>query len=321
MNANLSIIIVSCNTQLLLEKALNSIKKSGDPFKKLLIVFDNGSKDGTQEMIKKKFPWVVYLRSETNLGFSKAVNRAAQQAQGDYLLLLNSDARLQEDSIQKAVEWMEQNPRCAVCGAQLLNEDGTLQNSIANFPTLLTELANKSILRRLFPKKFPGKEYQSGRPQAVESVIGAFFLIRKTIWDELGGFDERYFFFFEETDFCLRATQRGYLVYYLPQVKVWHGQGKTAKTRLSEARIEYWKSRYRYFKTHHPLYKYLILKIGLLIRLFLSLFLESLLYLVTFGKSPTARLKTTYKIALWHLKGMPDQMGLSSHQEIKCKKD
>ncbi|TFE70595.1 glycosyltransferase family 2 protein [Methylacidiphilum caldifontis] len=310
MNANVSIIIVSFNTQLLLEQALTSIENSRDPYGKRVIVFDNGSKDGTEKMIKKKFPWVLYLRSPTNLGFSKAVNQAAQYSQGDYLLLLNSDARLEKDSIQKAVEWMEDHPSCAVCGAQLLNEDGTFQNSIANFPNLLTELGNKSMLRRLFPKKFPGKEYKTERPLAVESVIGAFLLIRKKIWDELKGLDERYFFFFEETDFCLRATKKGYFIYFLPQVKVWHGQGKTAKKQQAEARIEYWKSRYKYFKIHHP-FKYWILRIGLLLRLFISLFFESLLYLVTFGKYSNTRLKTNSKIALWHLKGMPDNMGLS----------
>ena len=311
MNANLSIIIVSCNTQLLLQEALLSIEKSQDSFPKLVIVFDNGSKDGTEEMIKKFFPWVLYLRSETNLGFAKAVNSAAVYAQGDYLLLLNSDARLEADSIQQAISWMETHKECAVCGAQLLNEDGTLQNSIANFPTLLTELGNKSLLRKLFPKKFPGKENKPKNPQAVESVIGAFFLVRKKIWDELGGLDERFFFFFEETDFCFRVIQKGYQVYYLPQVKVWHGQGKTAKTVLVEARIEYWKSRYRYFKIHRPYPEFLLLKVGLLLRLSFSLIFESLLYLLTLGRRNSERLRIGYQIALWHLKGMPESMGLS----------
>ena len=121
---------------------------------------------------------------------------------------------------------MRAHPDCGIAGAQLLNPDGSRQNSIANFPSLATEPLNKSLLRRIFPRRFPGKEQRFTSPVPVETVIGAFMLIRAELWRELGGFDERYFFFFEETDFCLQARRRGWQVFHLPQVQVWHEQGK-----------------------------------------------------------------------------------------------
>ena len=95
-----------------------------------------------------------------------------------------------------AVQWLRAHPDCAVAGAQLLNAEGSRQNSIANFPTLATELLNKSLLRRLWPKKFPGKEQIFTAPIEVETVVGAFVFARKSIWVEFGGLDERFFFSF-----------------------------------------------------------------------------------------------------------------------------
>ncbi len=184
---------------------------------------------GTAEVLPREFPGIKLIRSEKNLGFARAVNLAAQPATGEFLLLLNSDARPEAGALALAVQWQRANPRCAVAGAQLLNADGSRQNSIANFPTLATELLNKSLLPRLRPKAFPGKEQTFPAPVAVETVVGAFMLIRKSAWDMLGGLDERFFFFFEETDFCLRVRQKNLSVMHLPQVRVWHGQGQTAR--------------------------------------------------------------------------------------------
>src|SRR6202795_2734197 len=204
---------------------------------------------------------------ERNLGFGRGVNFAAREAQGDFLLLLNSDARLDPGALGHAVDWMRANPGCGIAGAQLLNPDGTKQNSIANFPSLATELLNKFLLRRFWPKRFPGKEQEYHQPVEVESVIGAFFLVRREVWEKLGGMDERFFFFLEETDFCLRARQAGLGTVHLPQVCVWHGQGQTPKKELAAARIEYWRSRYAYFAKHQGVAVRAVLRCGLLLRL------------------------------------------------------
>jgi GT2 family glycosyltransferase len=147
---------------------------------------------------------------QRNVGFARGLNLAAREASGDFLLLLNSDARLTRDAVRLSVEWMRADPGCGVAGAQLLNPDGTKQNSIANFPSLATELLNKFLLRSLWPKRFPGKEKEYPEPMEVESVVGAFFLVRREVWEKLGGMDEEFFFFLEETDFCLRARREGF---------------------------------------------------------------------------------------------------------------
>ena len=213
-----------------------------------LLVVDNGSNDDTAAVLPREFPQIQLIRSETNLGFARAVNRAAQSAHGEFLLLLNSDARAEPDALARAVAWMRAHPDCAVAGAQLLNADGSRQNSIANFPTLATELLNKSLLRRLWPERFPGKEQVFTAPVDVETVVGAFMLIRRLDWDAHGGLDERFLFFFEETDFCRQVRRAGRRVVHLPEVRVWHEQGATAKKVSAAARIEYWRSRYAYFK-------------------------------------------------------------------------
>jgi GT2 family glycosyltransferase len=304
-----SVVIVTRNTRAFTRAAIQSVHESRDPFIKDIVVVDNGSTDGTQALLAQEFPAVRLLRSETNLGFARANNLGARAARGEFLLLLNSDARLQTESLGRAVEWMRAQPLCGIAGAQLLNPDGSPQNSIANFPSPATELLNKSLLRRMFPRRFPGKERRLTSPLAVESVIGAFMLIRAGVWRELGGFDERYFFFFEETDFCLRAHRRGWRIFHLPQVLVWHEQGKSAKQLPVPARVEYWRSRYAYFAKNHSGFTRALLGVGLRARLLANWLAGGLLTLLTLGRS-TRRLQAwtvNHALLRWHLRGCPPE--------------
>jgi GT2 family glycosyltransferase len=283
-----------------------------DSITKEIIVVDNGSTDETSERLPLEFPQIKFIRSEKNLGFARACNLAAKSAGGEFLLLLNSDARPEPDALKHTIQYMRANPDCAVAGAQLLNADGTRQNSIANFPTLATELLNKSLLRRLWPKKFPGKEQIFAVPVEVESIVGAFMFIRRKIWEKLGGLDERFFFFFEETDFCLQTRQNNFGVVHLPAVNVRHGQGQTAKQVSVAARIEYWRSRYIYFEKNYCGILRMILFAGLLCRLFVDWFVAGLLALATFGKNLRWRSRFEVCSALlgWHLRGCPKNAGL-----------
>lgn len=308
-----SIIIVTRNTCALTRAAVQSVLDSGDSLPKEIFVVDNGSSDETASTLPREFPQLKFIRSEKNLGFARACNLAAKSAAGEFLLLLNSDARPAPDALEKAAAWMRANPDCAVAGAQLLNADGSRQNSIANFPTLATELLNKSLLRRVWPKKFPGKEQVFTAPLDVETIVGAFMFVRKKIWDVLGGLDERFFFFFEETDFCLRARRENFHVVHLPEVCAWHGQGQTAKQISAAARIEYWRSRYIYFAKNYGVLTRLVLFAGLLVRLFVDWMVAMLFVLVTLGKN--ARWRSRFQIcsalADWHLCGCPPEKGLS----------
>jgi GT2 family glycosyltransferase len=309
---DVSVIIVTRNTCALTRAAVQSVLDSHDSPPNEILVVDNGSTDDTASVLPREFPQIQFIRPEKNLGFARACNLGAKPARGEFLLLLNSDTRLTPEALARAVVWMRARPACAVAGAQLLNADGSRQNSIANFPTLATELLNKSLLRRLRPGKFPGKEHDFREPVEVETVVGAFMLVRKSVWDTLGGLDERYFFFFEETDFCLQARRRGQRVFHLPDVRVWHGQGQTARQVSVGARIEYWRSRYAYFAKNHRLPTRLVLAAGLWLRLLLDSLAAGLCALATLGQNARWRERWRVCSALvrWHLRGCPKKAGL-----------
>jgi GT2 family glycosyltransferase len=309
---DLSVIIVTRNTCTLTCAAIESVLQSRDSLSKEIVLVDNGSSDGTAKVVAERFPSVRCLRSDANLGFARANNLAARETHGRFLLLLNSDARVQPETLGLAVAWMEAHSHCGVTGGQLLNPDGTRQNSIANYPSLATELLNKSLLRRLFPQRFPGKEQVFAEPVEVESVIGAFMLARREAWTAVCGLDERYFFFLEETDFCLAVRQNGWQVMHLPQVKVWHDQGSSASQVSTAARIEYWRSRYRYFGKHHSAGAGALLKVGLLLRLLAGWLANGLVTALTLGRiaGPRERFRVYAVLWRWHLRGCPDDTGL-----------
>ena len=309
---DVSVILLTRNTCRQTREAIESAISSADALSKEIHVVDNGSMDDSASVLPAAFPQIQYTRMERNLGFARGVNLAARQAKGAFFLLLNSDARLDPDALRLAVQWMQTNSNCGIAGAQLFYPDGKKQNSIANFPSLPTELLNKFLLRTLWPQRFPGKEQEYREPVEVESVIGAFFLVRREVWEKLGGMDERFFFFLEETDFCLRARQAGFSTMHLPQVRVWHGQGQTAKQDLPAARIEYWRSRYTYFAKHRSLAARLALRCGLLLRLIPDSIFSGLLTALTLGQSRRWREKSAVHRALlfWHLRGCPDGVGL-----------
>lgn len=309
---DVSVILLTRNTCQQAREAIESVLSSQGTLRGEIRVIDNGSTDETSSVLPAVCPDIYYKHLERNLGFARGANLAAREAAGDFLLLLNSDARLDPGALQLAVEWMRADPGCGVAGAQLLHPDGRKQNSIANFPSLATELLNKFLLRALWPKHFPGKEQEYEQPTEVESVIGAFFLVRKEVWQKLGGMDERFFFFLEETDFCLRAKEAGFATVHLPQVRVWHGQGQTAKQDLPASRIEYWRSRYAYFAKHHGLAVQIVLRCGLLLRLIVDSVVSGLLTAATFGQSRRwmEKFAVHRALLLWHLRGCPDGIGL-----------
>ena len=305
-------IVVSRNTRELTCAAIRSVFESRDSPAREVVVVDNGSTDNTPAAVSREFPSVSCIRSRTNLGFARANNLGASRARGEFLLLLNSDARLKPDMRAQAMGWMRQHPDCGVAGVQLLNPDGSRQNSIANQPSLATELLNKSLLRRLFPSRFPGKEQRFTEPVEVESVIGACMFIRTSVWRTIGGLDERFFFFLEETDFCRQARARGWKVCHLPQAEAWHGQGQSARQTPVSVRIEYWRSRYAYFRKNSGPLACGMLRAGLCVRLFFDWASSGLLVLATAGRSARWRHRWNLTSALWrwHLSNCPVEMGL-----------
>lgn len=307
-----SVIIINWNTRDLVLQCIDSIYKTIKNLSFEIWVVDNGSSDGSVDAVKKKFSQVMITENKENLGFAKANNLALRKMNGRYAVLLNSDAKLTDGAVETIISFMYKNNEIGICGGQLLNANGSKQNSIANIPNLATELLNKSLLRRLFPKKYPGKEHNFKEPIEVESIVGACMVVRKDAIDDVGLMDEDYFFFLEETDWCLNMRKKGWKIFYHPEAKIYHIQGQSAKKVNIGARIEYWRSRYLFFQKHYGLFIAGILMAGLLMRLFISYFLVSLLAVGSLftHKKAMEKLKLYTKIFLWHIKGFPSGYGL-----------
>jgi len=281
-----------------------------------VIVVDNGSQDGSGNEVKKTFPSIHLVENQKNMGFAKAVNQGLQKASGRYILLLNPDTQMKGGAIDRFVSFMDSHSGTGVAGAQLLNSDGSKQNSIANFPSLATELLNKRLLRWLFPKRFPGKEKNYPEPVEVNSVIGACMMVRREALDQVGSLDEDYFLFLEETDWCYRMKKAGWKIHHVPQTEVFHFQGKSAERDKKRSRVEYFRSRYHFFKKNRGGWQWFILLTGVLIRLGCELFFASAINLFTFFSIRKWRKKLSIYAYLlwWHLKGCPKGMGLEPVQ-------
>ena len=310
--SDLSIILVSWNTKKYLLDCTGLIFQKGLFDRWEVIIVDNGSQDGSGVEVKRTFPDVHLIQNDRNLGFAKAVNQGLQKASGKYVLLLNPDTQVKNGSIEQLVLFMEGCSDAGVAGAQLLNADGSKQNSIANFPSLATELLNKSLLRWLCPKKFLGKERDYSEPVEVDSVIGACMMVRREAVDQIGFMDEDYFLFLEETDWCYRMKRAGWKVYHVPQAKVYHFQGKSAEKEKERAKVEYFRSRYYFFKKNRGHFQWFVLLIGLLMRLGFELLGMVLASLVTLFMIKRWRRKLSIYAYLlwWHIRFCPEGIGL-----------
>jgi len=271
------------------------------------IVVDNGSTDGSADALAARFPSLTLIRNAANLGFARAVNQGIARARGRYVCLLNNDARLSPDTLSTLAGYMDAHPDVGMTAPQLLHEDGRKQHSFDNFPSLATAFLNKSLLRLLAPGKYPSKKQEYAEPREVESVIGACMMVRRSLIDRIGGLDEAYFLFLEETDWCLRARRAGSKVVFVPSSKVVHLQGKTRDKARVRGRIEYTRSYFAYFRKNRP-------ASSPVLRLFFPL--KSLLEFLfqtpaVFLPKVRRRWVETASVLGWQLCGCPRGWGLS----------
>ena len=311
---DVSIIIVNWNTREYLLRCLKSVLQSEKSSSWEVIVIDNGSRDGSVGEAGRLFPNIRLIANAENVGFARATNQGIAQSSGRYILLLNPDTEVKGRAIETLVDFMESRPDAGIAGGQLLNADGSKQNSIANFPSLATELFNKSLLRRLFPKRFPGKESHYSEPIEVDSVIGACLIARREAVERVGNLDEDYFLFLEETDWCYRMKKAGWKVYHVSGAEVIHYQGKGAETRKREARVEYYSSRYRFFKKNRGQFQWFFLLLGLMAKLKIELLSVGLgcLFTLFVIKKWRKRLSVYAYLMAWHLRFCPEGWGLNN---------
>ncbi len=255
MKVDLSIIIVSWNVRDLLEKCLQSIYNSEQSITFEVILIDNASKDGTREMLESKFPKLKVEYNKTNEGLSKPWNRGAKRAQGKYLLFLNDDTEIFDHTLDKSVDYYKNNSQTAILGCRLLNPDKTIQESVRKLPNLFVLVALVSKISRVFPavlNKYLCKDFDYNKTQIVEQVMGAFFFMSKKIFDEFNGFDEKFFIWFEEVDFCKRVLDKNYKVIYFAEAKVIHHGGASFQ-QMPKGKLQkmFFKSMRHYFNKYN----------------------------------------------------------------------
>ena len=258
---DLSIVIVSWNVKSLLKKCLESIKRNQDNLKLEVFVIDNASTDGTVEMAKEDFvstkkTLIEFVANKTNVGFAVASNQGILRSAGRYVLLLNPDTEILNNALKKAVDFLDQNPRAGVLGCRHLNPDWTLQPSVRRLPKLwpiiliLTKLAkiipNLKSLNYYLAKDF---DYKINQPAA--QVAGSFFMVRRETSEEIGILDENFFIWFEEVDFCQRALEASWQIWYNRDAEIIHYGGQSFAQVMSwKKQLMFCKSAIHYFQKH-----------------------------------------------------------------------
>jgi hypothetical protein len=216
------------------------------------LVVDNASSDGSAQMVHQQFPWVTLVENETNIGFAPANNQAIRQSIGRYVLLLNPDTEVKSGALGALLGFLEANPHTGGTGARLLNPDGTLQLSCHPVPTLFRELVRLFHLDRLWPNAaYHMGSWDLEKPRRVDVVQGACLLLRRDALDQVGLFDEQYFFYSEEVDLCYRLQQAGWPLYWVPQAQVVHYGGQSSQQVVGEMFLQLYYAKILFFRKHY----------------------------------------------------------------------
>lgn len=242
-----------------MEKCLRSLRFSSLVLE--VIVVDNASADDSVVMVKTTFPEVMIIANHENVGFAKANNQGLAVATGRHLLLLNPDTEVLPGALEKSLRFMEEHSEVGVLGCRLLNTDRTLQPSVRAFPTLVTQALILLKLHHLLAlKNYLALDFDYEKTQSVDQVMGAFFMIRREVYETLGGLDERFYIWFEEVDYCKSVKEVGFQVWYLAEARVVHhgGQSFNQMMSLKKQRI-FNRSLLYYFRKHHQSTSWLVL--------------------------------------------------------------
>lgn len=245
---DLSIVLVNLNAADYLLPCLRSIRENPPPVTYECIVVDNGSNDDSVSRLKAEAPDAHVILNAQNEGFARATNQGMSKATGRFVLLLNPDTLVHPGALGNLVEYAGAHPKIGVLGPRVLNRDGSLQRQCRrSFPTPWVIFTYYSGLASLFPKSPLFARYLRGyedasQPQQVDAVSGAAMLIRRDADDQIGKFDETFFAYGEDLDYCFRAKQEGWEVWYYPDAEITHFGGKGGSTHQP------WKSVYEYHR-------------------------------------------------------------------------
>ena len=253
---DLSIIIVNYNVKEFLQNLLHSAEKASSRISKEIIVIDNASDDGSVEIIKQKFPTVKLIINKNNIGFGSANNQGLKIAQGKYILFINPDCIVSENTFDKMISFFNEHPDCGLAGCKILNSDGSLQLACRrSFPGPWTSFTKVTGLSNLFPGSRIFARYNltyldENKTHEVDAVSGSFMMIKRDAYEKVGGFDDQFFMYGEDLDLCYRVQKAGFKVYYVPDTQIIHYKGESTKrSNLDETKLFY-DAMHKFVKKH-----------------------------------------------------------------------
>ncbi|MBD3347039.1 MAG: glycosyltransferase [Chitinivibrionales bacterium] len=268
----ISIVIVNYKVPTYLYQALCSIKHADRYDQTEIIVVDNASNDNSEKLITKDFPEVKWIALKSNVGFGRACNVGARNAKGDYLLFLNPDTVISKNTLAACADFLDSNTKAGLVGPKTLNPDGSLQISCRrSFPTPIVALYRFLGLSRLFPKSKTFGRYNltymdPDEPAEVDAVSGSFMFMRTKLYEEIGGFDERFFMYGEDLDLCAQVRKWGYTVWYYPVTQIIHFKGKSSSIQSFRARWAFYQAMIlfsrKYRHTHAAFFPQWLLFLG-----------------------------------------------------------
>jgi GT2 family glycosyltransferase len=267
---DLSIVTVNYNSTVLLQKLVDSVPAACPGLAYEMIIVDNHSRDTDEGTLRRNFNQCQVIINHTNRGFAYGCNQGMVKARGRNIALVNPDIILANGCLSLLSRYLDSHPDVGAVGPQLLNKDGSIQISCRRIPDLFSLFAESSGLSAAFSKtRFFGKYHMSNwahnEERDVEQLMGACLMLRKSVVESLGLFDERYFMYFEEVDLCKRLLDHHYRIRYLPQAQAMHYKGESALTDKANALAAFYRSRSYYFRKHHgPLSGGLVKGISLL---------------------------------------------------------
>ncbi len=234
MIPDVSVIIVNLNTRDLLETCLESLYRGSAPLRMEVFVVDNGSKDGSAEMVRRRFPETQLLLNATNEGFARPNNAAIRRSTGRYLFLLNSDTVVLAGAITTLVAFLDGHPGAGACGPRLRYPDGRQQYSVRGFPTIFTHFCDMFFLDRLFPRsrvfgRGEMRYFNYDVSQKVDHITAAAFLVRREVLQNVGGLDEEFAIYYNDMDWCYRMKNAGWSIWYVSEAAIIHHLGSTVE--------------------------------------------------------------------------------------------
>lgn len=255
ISPQISVVIVNYNFGDFLIECLKSISNQDLE----IVVVDNGSTDESISKAKAEFPEAKYIINKKNLGFARACNIGINNSHGEFVLLLNPDTVVLKGAIIEALDFMNIHPECGALSGLVLNPDGSRQPTVRRFPTYTNILFGRSSpFTRFFPnnrfsRDFLCADLDYSQPQVVDAICGAFLFARRQALDDVGGFDEDFFFMVEDTDLCYRLKEKGWQVSYFPKAVCVHYLGERIKSNRRHERFFHSVGMYRFYRKHyHP---------------------------------------------------------------------